>query len=232
MNLLHNNKVKMIVLDMAGTTVNEGGIIYKTLFNTLKSFNYDVNEDDIKSWHGLNKYHVLDKYINKRDYCKTCSKNKYQKRKLDVYKTFEGNLKMEYFYENNINLIDDTLPETLNKIRSRNIKVALNTGYPRDIQETIIEKLSMNEFIDSYISSEDVEFSRPYPFMIYKLMEMHKIESSSQVIKVGDTTNDILEGANARCYKSIGVLSGAETKEELIEAGADLILDNVTQLIE
>ena len=71
MNLLHNNKVKMIVLDMAGTTVNEGGIIYKTLFNTLKSFNYDVRENDIKSWHGLNKYHVLDRYINKRDYCKT-----------------------------------------------------------------------------------------------------------------------------------------------------------------
>ena len=61
---------------------------------------------------------------------------------------------------------------------------------------------------------------------------MHKIESPLQVIKVGDTTNDILEGINAGCYKSIGVLSGAETKEELIEAGADLILDNVIQLIE
>lgn len=232
MNLLHNNKVKMIVLDMAGTTVNEGGIIYKTLFNTLKSFNYDVKENDIKSWHGLNKYHVLDRYINKRDYCKTCNKNKYQKRKNDVYKTFEGNLKLEYFYENNIKLIDGTLPETLNKIRSKNIKVALNTGYPRDIQETIIDKLNMSEFIDSYISSEDVEFSRPYPFMIFKLMEMHKIESPSQVIKVGDTTNDILEGKNACCYKSIGVLSGAESKEDLIEAGAHLILDNAIQLIE
>ena len=232
MNLLHNNKVKMVVLDMAGTTVNEGGIIYKTLFNTLKSFNYDVRENDIKSWHGLNKYHVLDKYINKYDYCKTCSKNKYQKRKIDVYKTFEGNLQMEYFYENKIKLIDDTLPETLNKIRSQNIKVALNTGYPRDIQKTIIEKLYMREFIDSYISSEDVEFSRPYPYMIYKLMEMHKIESPSQVIKVGDTTNDILEGINACCYKSIGVLSGAETREQLIEAGADLVLNNVVELIE
>ena len=62
---------------------------------------------------------------------------------MDVYKTFEGYLKLEYFYENNIKLIDETLPETLNKIRSKNIKVALNTGYPRDIQETIINKLNM-----------------------------------------------------------------------------------------
>ena len=89
----------------------------------------------------------------------------------------------------------------------------------------------MEEFIDSYVSSQDVEHARPYPFMIYKLMEMNKIASPDQVIKVGDTSNDILEGLNAGCYKSIGVLTGAETREELYESGANIVLDSVMDLI-
>lgn len=225
MNLLKFKNVRLAVFDMAGTTVKEHGIIYETLYNTLKAFSYDVDKKDIKKWHGLNKYQVLDKYLNKH--------NRYsEKHKINVYKTFESNLRQEYFFSDKISLMDEKMPEKFNKLRSMNIKIGLNTGYPRDIQNEIIKKLHMREFTDSFVSSEDVDFSRPYPFMIYKLMEMHKIESSRQVIKVGDTTNDILEGLNARCMKSIGVLSGAETEEELNKAGADFTVDNVMDLID
>lgn len=238
MNLLKNNKIKMVVFDMAGTTVEEGGLVYKTLYNTLKSFNYDIDKKEIKSWHGLNKYHVLDRYILKEldaKQCKQCKGNCFKytsnKKKHDVYKTFESKLTSEYFHTDKLSLIDDNLPDMMNKLRENNIKVGLNTGYPKDIQQSIIDKLNMEEFIDSYVSSQDVEYARPYPFMIYKLMEMNKIASPSQVIKVGDTSNDILEGLNAGCYKSIGVLTGAETREELYESGANIVLDSVMDLI-
>ena len=49
MNLLKNNRIKMVVFDMAATTVEEGGLVYKTLYNTLKSFNYDIDKKEIKS---------------------------------------------------------------------------------------------------------------------------------------------------------------------------------------
>ena len=46
-----------------GTTVNEGGIIYKTLYKTI-NFNLDiVDENEIHKWHGINKYEVLDYYL-------------------------------------------------------------------------------------------------------------------------------------------------------------------------
>ena len=64
--LILNNKVRAIVCDMAGTTVNEGGIIYKTLYNTIKNFNLQIGkESDIEQWHGANKYEVLDHYLRK-----------------------------------------------------------------------------------------------------------------------------------------------------------------------
>ena len=233
MNILRNKNIKLAVFDMAGTTVQENGIIYNVLYNTLRSFNIDVDKKDIKSWHGLNKYEVLNKYLTmKEGYCKQCRNNNLEKLKINVHKTFEGNLKLEYFYSDKLSLMDEQLPELFNKARYKGIKIALNTGYPRDIQKEIINKLHMNEFIDSYISSEDVPYSRPYPYMIFNLMEKYKIQSTQHVIKVGDTTNDILEGLNAGCYKSIGVLTGAENKEDLINAGANIVVDNVKKLIE
>ena len=119
------------------------------------------------------------------------------------------------------------MPDLFNNLRKNDIKIALNTGYSKEIQENIINKLHMNEFIDGYISSEDVRYGRPYPYMIYKLMEKFEIENSRQVIKIGDTENDILEGKNARCF-TIGVLSGADDKEKLIKS--NYILNSVMNL--
>ena len=49
--------MRMIVCDMAGTIINEHGLVYKTLFNTLKKIGV---KEDIKSWHGLEKRRVID----------------------------------------------------------------------------------------------------------------------------------------------------------------------------
>ena len=88
----------------------------------------------------------------------------------------------------------------------------------------------MRDFIDGYISSESVEHGRPEPFMIKELMNRFNIDNPQEVAKIGDTTMDILEGKNANCGLSIGVLTGAETKEKLINAGADMVLNSVMDL--
>jgi len=40
--------VQLMVFDMAGTTVNEGGLVYKTLYNTIKNFGLSIEEEEIK----------------------------------------------------------------------------------------------------------------------------------------------------------------------------------------
>ena len=85
----------------------------------------------------------------------------------------------------------------------------------------------MRDFIDGYISSESVPHGRPEPFMIQELMKRFNITDPKQVVKVGDSKNDILEGINAGCLKSVGVLSGAESEENLKKVGADVILNSV-----
>ena len=216
------NNVKMLVFDMAGTTINERGIVYDTLYDTIKNFGLNISRSEINKWHGSNKYEVLNHYLNK-DNVKVN-----ESIKIQLHNNFDNNLKERYFYSSSIDLIDPNIPVLFNKINEKDIKIALNTGYSKDIQDSIIKKLRMNEFIDDYISSDQVKLGRPEPFMINKLMEQNNIFESKSVIKFGDTQNDILEGINANCLASIGVLSGADCEKKL--SNSDYILESVMNI--
>lgn len=215
--------VKLIVFDMAGTTVDEGGLVYKTLVSTIKSYQIPIEDDEIKNWYGVNKTQVLKYFLNRSGQDDT--------KLLDMLSDFKTNLKKNYFEDNNVKLIDSQLPELFNKLRNRGIKIGLNSGFSVDIQEALIERLNLRNCIDCYVSSESVPHGRPEPYMVQHLMKQCEITNPKEVVKIGDSINDILEGKNSNCYKSIGVLSGAETKEKLMEAGADMILDSVMDLI-
>ena len=216
------NNVRMLVFDMAGTTVNEKGIVYDTLYDTIKDFGLNISRSEINKWHGANKYEVLNHYLNK-DNIKVN-----ESVKIQLHNNFDNNLKERYFYSSSIDLIDPNIPVLFNKIREKDIRIALNTGYSKDIQESIIKKLRMNEFVDNYISSDQVKLGRPHPFMINKLMEKNNLFDPKSVIKFGDTRNDIFEGINANCLASIGVLSGADCEKKL--SNSNYILKSVMNI--
>lgn len=216
---LIDNSIKLLVCDMAGTTINEGGVVYKTLVNTIKNFNIHIEDHEIKNWYGVNKTEVLKHFLNRDGRDDTLLP--------DMLQSFKDGLRTNYFQDKNIQLIDTELPTHFNNLRQNGIKIALNSGFSVDIQEALIDNLNMREFIDGYISSESVPHGRPEPYMINELMSRFNISNPNQVIKVGDSINDILEGKNAKCFKSVGVLSGAESVENLKKAGADVILNSV-----
>ena len=223
MNKFYIDKsVKLLVCDMAGTTVNESGIVYRTLYNTIKNQDISIKPDDMKNWYGVNKTEVLKHFMNTDDRFRNNNDIL-----VEMLNNFKRDLKKNYFEDKSIKLIDNKLPILFNKLRKNGIKIALNSGFSVDIQEALIENLNMREFIDGYISSESVPHGRPEPFMIQELMKRFNITNPNHVIKVGDSKNDILEGKNAGCFKSVGVLSGAESEENLKNVGADLILNSV-----
>jgi phosphoglycolate phosphatase-like HAD superfamily hydrolase len=68
--------------------------------------------------------------------------------------------------------------------------------------------------------------------MILFAMEELNINDPSSVIKIGDSAIDILEGKNAGCCLNIGITTGAQTREQLLEANPDFIIDNIYSIIE
>jgi len=215
---------KMLVCDMAGTIIQENGIVYKTLFNTIKKIKPDLKMSQIDDFNGYKKTEVIKHFL----YTETGYNDPSLLRK--IIRLFNTNLKYNYLNNySDIKLIHPDLCLYFNDLRKDNIKIALNTGYSKEIQDILIYKLNLKYCIDDYISSSEVNMGRPSPHMIYDLMDRNNIIRPEQVIKIGDTRVDILEGKNAGC-RTVGVLTGADNREKLEKNKPDFIVDNIVDI--
>ena len=214
---------RMLICDIDGTTVQEKGIVYNSLFNTIKLIKPNLIKSEISKFSGYNKNEVIKYYVDKQKMDSPIIVLNNLKSEFNYY------LKKEYSNNNSVNLIHPNLPLFFNLLREQDIKICLNTGYNKDIQNLLIDKLNLLDCIDDYISSEEVDRGRPYPYMIERLMFRNNIEYPQEVIKIGDSIADINEGKNAGC-KTVGVLSGAGSKEELKKHNPDFIINNIMDL--
>lgn len=218
------NKIEMVVFDMAGTTINEQNIVYKSLHKSIRKFGIDVSLHIVLSIGAGKEKHQAIKdilaYLNILDT---------QKAEL-IFEDFKQLLDQEY-------LICEVTPiegveSVLSNLKKDNVKIVLNTGYNSKVAHTLLEKLNWkkNEHYDALITADDVERGRPFPDMIAKAMQLFGIEDASKVLKAGDSAIDIEEGKNAKCGITIGVLSGAQTRQQLEIAKPDYILNSLASL--
>jgi phosphonatase-like hydrolase len=214
---------RMLICDMAGTTIQEKGIVYNSLFNTIKLIKPDLIKSEISKFSGYNKTEVIKYYVDEQKMESPIIVLNNLKSEFNYY------LKKEYSNNNSVNLIHPNLPLFFNLLREQDIKICLNTGYNKDIQNLLIDKLNLLDCIDDYISSEEVDRGRPYPYMIERLMFRNNIEYPQEVIKIGDSIVDINEGKNAGC-KTVGVLSGSNSKVQLKKENPDFIINNIMDL--
>jgi len=226
--VIFQSNLSLLVCDMAGTTVDEQGLVYQILTDTLNQYSLDVEVKEIDPWHGAEKIKVVEHFINSRR--PDLSPVESMELTEQVHETFTDNISKAYFESDNLKLIDDSLPEYLNNLRSKGVKVCLNTGYPIKIQEGIIDKLGMKDFIDGWVSAEEVG-GRPKPYMIHKLMKRFQVEDVRRVAKAGDSVRDIQEGLNVGVGLNIAVLSGADSQSILTDAGADVCVENITKVL-
>ena len=124
--------------------------------------------------------------------------------------------------------------ETFAALHNSGIQVGINTGFSKDIAETVVNRLQWREkgLIDYLVGSDEVELGRPHPYMIQKMMHEGGITDPLEVAKVGDTEVDVREGQNAGCRYVIGVTTGIFTREELEPYHPTHIIDDVAQVID
>lgn len=220
-NKIMLNEVKMVVFDIAGTSVNEHGIVYTTLKETLEYFNIPYTDEEFNRFHGVNKREVLYYYAEKNN-----KKELYD----NIVNFFEERLRFNYKNNNNIEPIRGVY-ELFHKLVINNVKVCLDTGYDKSLANMIIDITGLRNYISGFISSDQVKRGRPSPYMINNLMYQFDINDPKLVIKVGDTVADIKSGKNAGTLHQIGVLSGADDKKKLSDAGATIVIDSVHDLL-
>lgn len=224
--------IKLLVCDMAGTTVDEGGIVYETLFNVLTEAGVNLEFQEVDAWHGAEKLKVIEHFVNRHEFAGSADLDdrKFRSRCDALHDNFVEAIKRAYFDdESKISLISPGLPEHFNGFREKGVKIGLNTGYPVEIQDAIIKKLGMADFVDTWVSAQNWG-GRPKAHMIHACMRNMGVDDVRHVAKAGDTLLDIQEGIQAGVGFNIGLLSGADGVKTLRRQGADVVLPNLMTL--
>lgn len=102
--------------------------------------------------------------------------------------------------------------------------VAIATSRGHESVSNFCKKLGLAPYVDYIVAAEDVEVHKPNPAPIYKLCNMANVLPINTTV-IGDTTYDILMGKNAHIGKTIGVNWGNHSCKQLIEAGADIVVE-------
>jgi len=111
---------------------------------------------------------------------------------------------------------------------SRRYRLGIVTTRSRRHAQTFLEQQSLTGLVQVIASREDTRHLKPHPDpLLYAAKELGvPIE---RCLMVGDTTVDI-DAARAAGAWAIGVLCGFGQRQELEQAGADLILDTTAEL--
>jgi len=218
-------KPQLVVMDMAGTTVNDFGLVQQAAIDAMKwKLNIDISMDQANKVMGIPK---------KMAFEQLCSLNKTAVTPNiieELVSKFNEQLMEQYAEKGKIELMPYAA-ELFEHIKASGSKLYLNTGFNREVASVIVANLGLEAIIDGYIGSDEVSVGRPQPDMIRLAMKRAGVQYSHYVMKVGDTVSDLYEGFSAGCAWNIGVLTGANTYDELRTAPYSQILSNLQPLI-
>jgi phosphonatase-like hydrolase len=218
---------ELVVFDMAGTTVRDRNFVGIAFQQAMKSQGYDIAIEDVNPLMGYEKPLAIRMMLEVRE----VDKNKITDALVaSIHAKFVSG--MLDFYRTTQELAPlPNVEETFASLRADGVKIALNTGFSRDIADVIIDRLGWEDKIDYLVASDEVPYGRPYPDMIEKIMKQLGISSAEHVAKVGDTEVDINEGINAGCKYVIGITTGAFTREQLLPYKPTHIIDDIADVL-
>jgi phosphonatase-like hydrolase len=211
---------------MAGTTVADDNFVAKAFQNAFSVNGYAVHPEQVNPLMGYKKIDAIKTVLDELG-------EEYNLETVDDIHT-DFVKEMIDFYEHDREVRPLKNAETIfQQLKEKGISIALNTGFPKSIADTIVNRLQWKQrgLVDDYIASDEVEEGRPNPFMIMELMRRAGVSDAMSVAKIGDTAVDIEEGKNTGCGYIIAVTTGAATRHELEAHYPTHIIDDLSELI-
>lgn len=211
---------RLVLFDIAGTTVSDPGFVAQAFVGAMTAAGHPIGHEACRPLMGYPKPLAIARLLGDQANeaaVKTIHED-FVQRMLICYREWPG---------------IEPLPgaeSIFALLRANGIKVALNTGFSRDIADAIIERLNWADRIDALIASDEVAEGRPSPHMARALMERFAIENPAQLVKIGDTEVDIGEGRNAGAGLVVSITTGAFTRAELEPYRPDRIIDSLFEL--
>jgi phosphoglycolate phosphatase len=208
--------IKLVVLDMAGTTVADGGLVEEAFTRAAERLGVEPDLEYVRATMGESKISVFRALFGTEELAQ------------------RANTEFERAYAE---LVDggrvSALPgaaEAIGELRAAGRKVVLTTGFARVTQDAILDTLGWREIADLTLCPADAGRGRPYPDMVLTALLRTATDDVRQIAVAGDTSYDMLTGVRSGAAVVAGVLTGAHGAEQLTGAGATHVLGSVAEL--
>jgi phosphonatase-like hydrolase len=214
-------KISMVMFDLSGTTVEDDMGVRDCLYQAAVEYKLETTPEEILINMGTNKIHLY-QFLIARQRGRKIDIVDFEREKdpetldeaMKIFKCY-SELMVNHYRKNTREIPGASA--VFNWCHDHDIKVATDTGFHRDVVDALMEGLGWirDGLVDLAVDVEHIpeERGRPAPFMIYYAMTKLDIQSVHEVIKIGDTPADMLEGRNAGCKGVVGVLSGPRPVE-------------------
>ncbi|GAA3061864.1 phosphonatase-like hydrolase [Streptomyces roseofulvus] len=213
--------MNLIVLDMAGTTVADDGLVERAFTAAAERLGEDPATmiDHVRATMGESKISVFRHLLGG-----------------DETRARQANLAFEEAYGA---LVAEGLiapvpgaAAAIAELRGQGRTVVLTTGFARATQDAILDALGWRDLADLTLCPADAGGrGRPYPDMVLTaFLRTGAAADVRQTVVAGDTSYDMLSGVRAGAGIVAGVLTGAHDKAALTAHGATHVLGSVTGL--
>lgn len=232
------NRLKMVVFDMAGTTVQDNHEVEDCFAMAANDCGIEMSEAEIKSVQGWSKRFVFETYWKKQYPMNSAEFLEHVNVSYNRFKEI-----LEHHYLTEAVYPTEGCLDVFEWLRQNNIRIALTTGFYRKVTSIILNKLGWLDGLDSNykrnderaiidisVASDEVNNGRPAADMIIHCMKAFQIDDPKQVIAIGDTPSDIGSGKAANCLSSIALSNGTHSAQQLEIHQPDIILKSLTEL--
>lgn len=215
--------IELVVLDMAGTTVRDDGLVEQAFDGALResgvvpgTADYDQAHRYVRETMGQSKVEVFRALFPGQD-----------------DRARRGNTLFERGYDHlaaqRCGPVDGA-EEVVRLLRDSGIRTCLTTGFAAATRERVIERLQWSNMVDLVLGSEEAGRGRPCPDMILTAGLRLGVSDVRAIAVVGDTGYDMLAGVRAGASVVAGVLTGAHDRRTLSGHGATHVLESVADL--
>ncbi len=121
------------------------------------------------------------------------------------------------------------IPELLKSLKEKNIIVNVLSNKPQPTTEKVVKTIFGENTFSCILGARENIALKPDPCGVYEILQILSLEKKD-CLYIGDTATDIQTGKNAGLF-TIGVLWGFRTRQELENAGADVIIEKPEEIL-
>ena len=206
----------LAIFDLDGTLLDTLGDLHSSVNFALRSFGFPERTlDEVRSFIGNGVVKLMERSTPAGTDGDT------QSQCLDVFRAHY----LEHMSDTTAPF--ENIPELLMRLREKGIKIAVVSNK----LHRAVEELCKSYFpglIDQAVGVSLEEERKPSPINVIKT-EKHFAAGSKECIYIGDSEVDVQTAHNSK-LKCVGVTWGFRTREELINAGCDLIADTCDEI--